>query len=333
MIKAIVIDDEPLARLIVQEYLQAYPEITIVQECGDGFEGIKAIQQHHPDLLFLDIQMPKINGFEMLELVEEPPAVIFTTAFDEYAIRAFETHAVDYLLKPFNKQRFDKAIRKWLDQHALAQALKTAHSTVPANPLAPSEQGTPDGGLIASAGTDSMSEKKAPTVPQSSAGGSGSSAAAGGSDSSRSADSHPPRLTTETGSAPKPVTDSRENTRALLETAGHSPLQQHRVVVKTGGKIKIIPVEDIHYLEASDDYVKIHTHNGAFLKNKTMSYFEQVLDSTQFVRTHRSYILNVSQVTRIDPYEKDGHLCILQSGAQVPVSKAGYVKLKAVLGL
>jgi two-component system LytT family response regulator len=123
------------------------------------------------------------------------------------------------------------------------------------------------------------------------------------------------------------------NTRALLETAAQSPAQQSRVVVKTGGKIKIIPVEDIHYLEASDDYVKIHTHNGAFLKNKTMNYFEQVLDGTQFVRTHRSYILNIQQVTRIDPYEKDGHLCILQSGAQVPVSKAGYVKLKAVLGL
>ena len=284
MIKAIIIDDEPLARLIVHEYLQAYQEITVVQECSDGFEGIKAIQQYHPDLLFLDIQMPKINGFEMLELVEEPPAVIFTTAFDEYAIRAFETHAVDYLLKPFNKQRFDKAIRKWLDQHALEQAA--------ANMSDKKTAGTPDSGPIDA-----------------------------------------PRLTTETGSAPEPVSDSRQNTRALLDTAGYSPLQQHRVVVKTGGKIKIIPVEDIHYLEASDDYVKIHTHNGAFLKNKTMSYFEKVLDGSQFVRTHRSYILNVQQVTRIDPYEKDGHLCILQSGAQVPVSKAGYVKLKAVLGL
>src|SRR6195952_2077523 len=116
MIKAIIIDDEPLARLIVQEYLQAYPEITLVQECSDGFEGIKAIQQHHPDLLFLDIQMPKINGFEMLELVEEPPAVIFTTAFDEYAIKAFESHAADYLLKPFSKDRFNKAIDKYLAQ-------------------------------------------------------------------------------------------------------------------------------------------------------------------------------------------------------------------------
>src|ERR1700759_4740585 len=117
-IKAILIDDEPLARMIVREYLQSYSEIEIVQECSDGFEGIKAIQQHHPDLIFLDIQMPKINGFEMLELVEEPPAVIFTTAFDEYAIRAFENHAVDYLLKPFNKARFDKALRKWLAQRA-----------------------------------------------------------------------------------------------------------------------------------------------------------------------------------------------------------------------
>jgi two-component system, LytTR family, response regulator len=245
MIQAIIIDDEPLARLIIQEYLQAYPQVNIAQECSDGFEGIKAIQQHKPDLIFLDIQMPKINGFEMLELIEDPPAVIFTTAFDEYAIRAFESHAIDYLLKPFNKQRFDKAMQKWLDQR--------------------------------SAG-----------IP---------------------------------------------NTQALLDTVSAAPSQNRRVVVKTGGKIKIIPVEDIHYLEASDDYVKIHTRGGVFLKNKTMGYFEQALDPAQFVRTHRSYILNIQQVTRIDPYEKDGHLCLLQSGAQVPVSKSGYAKLKEVLGL
>ncbi|HEV2478678.1 MAG TPA: response regulator [Puia sp.] len=247
-IKAIIIDDEPLARSIVVEYLQTYPEITVLQECNDGFEGIKTIQQLHPDLIFLDIQMPKINGFEMLELVEQPPAVIFTTAFDEYAIKAFESHAVDYLLKPFNKERFDKAIRKWLDQRASALA-------------------------------------------------------------------------------PAPISEE------LLETAAQSPTQQQRIVVKTGGKIKIIPLEDIHYLEAADDYVKIHTHHGAFLKNRTMGWFERALDPSQFVRTHRSYILNVQQVTRIDPYEKDSHLCVLQSGAQVPVSKAGYVKLKGVLGL
>src|SRR6201995_351818 len=108
MIRAILIDDEPLARMVVREYLLAYPQIEVLQECGDGFEGLKAIQQHQPDLIFLDVQMPKINGFEMLKLVENPPAVIFTTAFDEYAIKAFEAHAVDYLLKPFNKDRFNK---------------------------------------------------------------------------------------------------------------------------------------------------------------------------------------------------------------------------------
>jgi two-component system LytT family response regulator len=273
-IKAIIIDDEPLARLIVREYLQSYTDIDIVQECSDGFEGIKAIQQHHPDLIFLDIQMPKINGFEMLELVEEPPAVIFTTAFDEYAIRAFENHAVDYLLKPFNKERFDKALRKWLDHHA-NRVTRAATASGQAN----------------------------------------------------AATGQPAQSTDSPNGAPAGPTT------ALLETAAQSPAQQQRIVVKTGGKIKIIPLDDIHFLEAADDYVKIHTHNGAFLKNRTMSYFEQTLDPGQFVRTHRSYILNIQQVTRIDPYEKDSHLCILQSGAQVPVSKGGYIKLKAVLGL
>ncbi len=265
-ITAVLIDDEPLARLIVREYLQTYPNITIVQECNDGFEGLKTIQQLHPDLIFLDIQMPKINGFEMLELVENPPAVIFTTAFDEYAIRAFETHAVDYLLKPFSKERFDKALRKWFD-HRASSAPADIHST---------------------ANFDN-------SVP--------------------------------------PAGSPAASTQSLLDTAAESPAQQQRVVVKTAGKIKIIPIEDIHYLEAADDYVKIHTHNGAFLKNRTMGYFEKVLDPTRFVRTHRSYIINIQQVTRIDPYEKDSHLCVLSSGAQVPVSKAGYVKLRAVLGL
>src|SRR5246127_3221305 len=119
MKRALVIDDEPLARMVVLEYLQGFKnEIEVMQECNDGFEGLKAIQQHQPDLIFLDVQMPKINGFEMLELVEQQPAVIFTTAFDEFAIKAFETHAIDYLLKPFNKERFDKAVRKWIDQRA-----------------------------------------------------------------------------------------------------------------------------------------------------------------------------------------------------------------------
>src|SRR5690349_22288439 len=161
MTRAIIIDDEPLARSLVKEYLQHFSDVELVQECGDGFEGVKAIQQHEPDLIFLDIQMPKITGFEMLELVEDPPSVIFTTAFDEYAIKAFEAHAVDYLLKPFNQERFDKAIQKWKEQ----------------------------------------------------------------------------------------ATSSQKNTNELLETASQSPVQSQRIVVKTGSKIKIIPVHDVHFLE------------------------------------------------------------------------------------
>jgi len=246
MIKAVIIDDEPLAREVVKEYLLNFPQITIMQECNDGFEGLKAIQQHQPDIVFLDIQMPKITGFEMLELVENMPAVIFTTAFEEHAIRAFEVHAVDYLLKPFSNERFDKAVQKWLDQFQAA-------------PVA--------------------------------------------------------------------------NTTALLETAAATPLQSNRVVIKINGKIKIIPVQDIHYLEAADDYVKIFTQEGNFLKNKTMSFFEKMLDPQQFTRVHRSYILNINQVTRIDPYEKENHLAILRSGARVLVSKTGYPRLKSALGL
>ena len=245
MSKIITIDDEPLARSIVKEYLQKYAEMEIVQECNDGFEGFKAIQQYQPDLIFLDIQMPKINGFEMLELLDQAPAVIFTTAFDEYAIKAFEAHAVDYLLKPFSQERFDKAIQKWKEQKV----------------------------------------------------------------------------------------GSQKNTEDLLETASHSPSQSQRIVVKTGSKIKIIPVHDVFYLEAADDYVKVHTQEGSFLKNKTMGHFESVLNKTLFVRTHRSYMVNITEITRIDPYEKDNHLAILKSGGRVPVSKTGYSKLKSVLGL
>src|SRR6201991_3437861 len=129
--KAVIIDDEPLARDLTRVYLKAFPQIEVAEECGDGFEGLKDIQQHQPDLIFLDIQMPKINGFEMLELVEQPPAVIFTTAFDEYAMKAFEAHAIDYLLKPFSRERFDKAIQKWksLGQKSASEAVSKLMSS------------------------------------------------------------------------------------------------------------------------------------------------------------------------------------------------------------
>jgi len=190
--------------------------------------------------------MPKINGFEMLELVENPPAVIFTTAFDEYAIKAFEVNAVDYLLKPIEKSRFDIAMQKL-----------------------------------------------------------------------------PSRLN---------AGDSSGN-EELLESAAMSPAQHNRVVVKKNGVIKIIAVSDIHYLEADDDYVKLSTTEGIFHKNKTMSFFERTLDAEQFIRIHRSYIINLAQVTKIELKEKDSYIVLLKSDIWLPVSKTGYGKLKVALGL
>jgi two-component system, LytTR family, response regulator len=247
MIKVILIDDEPLARSITREYLQAHTDIDVVQECNDGFEGVKAIAQYKPDLIFLDIQMPKINGFEMLELLEQPPAVIFTTAFDEYAMKAFEAHAIDYLLKPFSKERFDKALQKWSQQ-----------------------RGQPE---------------------------------------------------------------EKNNPQVLLNEEVRQPEERSRVVVKEGGNIRIIPVHEIQYIEAYDDYVKIFTQKEMFLKKKTMNFYEQSLDTSLFVRVHRSYMIQLAQITRIEPLEKDSHVALLKNGVRIPLSKSGYTKLKTVLGI
>lgn len=247
MITTVVIDDEPLARSIVLEYLQEYSQIKVVQECNDGFEGVKAIMQHQPDLIFLDIQMPKINGFEMLELIESSPAVIFTTAFDEYAIKAFEAHAVDYLLKPFSKERFNKAVQKWLDNR------KHKKSDIPVQ-------------------------------------------------------------------------------HALSNTV-KQPEEQNRIVVKFQNNIRIIPAQDIYYIEAFDDYVKIFTKADYFLKKKTMSYFEEVLNPSAFSRVHRSFIVQLQLITRIEPYEKNNHMALLKNGKRIPLSRTGYARLKAVLGV
>lgn len=245
MIKAILIDDEPLSREIVKSYLRKFPLIEVVDECNDGFEGVKSIQQHQPDLVFLDIQMPKINGFEMLELTHPMPPVIFITAFDDYALKAFEANAIDYLLKPVSEERFQKALQKFLDKSS---------------------------GLT-------------------------------------------------------------NKTTDLLDAMAHSPSQNNRIVVKTGNKVKIIPVHDIHYLEADDDFVKIFTAEGSFLKNKTLSFYEQTLDPQQFVRVHRSYLIHIGQITKIEPYQKETHMAVLRNGQQIPISKTGYGKLKLILGL
>lgn len=244
MYKVILIDDELLARQLVRSMLAAHKELEIVAECSDGFEGFKAIQQHKPDLIFLDIQMPRLNGFELLELLDERPSVIFITAFDEYALKAFEAHAIDYLLKPVVKERFEKALAKWLQQVQVAK---------------------PD------------------------------------------------------------------NVTPLLENNIYDGYQ-HRVVVKDNGLIRIIPAQDIHYIEADDDYVRIVTQAGTYLKKSTLAHIEQSLDPQQFVRVHRSYLVPVNQLLRIEPYEKESHIALLQCGAKVTVSKTGMAKLKALLG-
>lgn len=248
MKKIIIIDDEPLARSIVKTYLQDFPDLELVAECGDGFEGVKMIALHQPDLIFLDIQMPKINGFEMLELIGEKPAVIFTTAFDEYALKAFETHALDYLLKPFSKERFAGAIEKW-------------------------------------------------------------------------------RSTQTDGNK------TQEKIEALNEIENKQPDERLRIVIKDGTEIKIIPTVDVHYFEAYDDYVKIFMKNGYHLKKKTMNYFEKVLDPKQFIRIHRSYIININELTKIESFEKNSYVAILRSEKRVPISRTAYSDLKTILGV
>jgi len=249
MKKIVIIDDEPLARSIVLEYVQTHKDFEVVAECNNGFEGVKAIQQHKPDLVFLDIQMPKINGFEMLELLDTVPPVIFSTAFDEYAIKAFEANAVDYLLKPFSKDRFNAALEKWSAKY------------------------------------------------------SGNAAA------------------------------SEKNINSLLESTEKQPDEKNRIVVKTNNEITIIPVNDVYYIEAYDDYIKLFTKDNYYLKKKTMNYYETVLDGSKFFRTHRSFIINLQQLTRIEPLEKNAYIALLKNGKKIPLSRTGYVKLKEKLGI
>lgn len=244
--KVVIIDDEPLARSIVIEYLQSHPNLQVVAECNDGFEGAKAIMQHKPDLIFLDIQMPKINGFEMLEIVDEKPAVIFTTAFDEFAIKAFETNAVDYLLKPFDKARFENALRKWGE---------------------------------------------------------------------------------------KTNSDADKTIEALIDNPNKQPDEKNRIVVRNGGDIEIVAASDIIYIEAYDDYVKLFTKDSYYLKKKTMNYYEQTLDNSVFFRTHRSFIINLQQLSRIEPMEKNSYVAIMKNGKKVPLSRSGYSRIKELLGI
>lgn len=243
MKKVLIIDDEPLARSVVVSYLKAFPQIEIIGQCANGFEGLKAIEEHQPDLIFLDIQMPKISGFEMLELIDNPPAVIFTTAFDEFAIKAFEASAIDYFLKPFSKDRFDKAVNKWLTASTSASM------------------------------------------------------------------------------------DSYANLQQVRSD------EHLRIVVKDGGEIKIIPTAEVLFMEAYDDYVKIHTSEGYHLKKKTMAHYEKALPQEQFMRIHRSYIINIDVLSKIESFEKNSYRATLSNGKVVPISRSAYPLLKSTLGL
>jgi two-component system LytT family response regulator len=249
---ALIVDDEELARALLHEYIGASPDIEIVAECSNGFEAVKVITEKKPDLVFLDVQMPKLDGFEVLQLIGRDVAVIFVTAYDQYAMRAFDEHAVDYLLKPFSLDRFQKALeraRQRLGEKGSVQA-----------PIA----------------------KPAP------------------SDLARAA--RPPR--------------------EFLQ----------RIVVKDGARVHIIPVERLDYAESQDDYVSLHSQGKSYLKEQTISSLEAALDPERFVRIHRSVIVNLERVVKIEPYAKDSRVAVLSDGSQLPVSRAGYERLRTLLG-
>ena len=242
--KALIVDDEELARKLLREMLASHPEIEIAAECASGMEVVKAAAEHKPDLLFLDVQMPKLTGFDVLELIErEGVAVIFVTAYDQYAMKAFDVHAVDYLLKPFSRDRFEAALER-----AKSQGPKKA--------------------------LDAM----------------------------------------ELSAASRPAGQFAE-----------------RIVVKDGTKVTLIPVAKLDYAEALDDYVSLVSEGKKHLKQQTISGLELVLNPGLFVRIHRSYLVNLERVARIEPYGKDSKVAILTNGVKLPVSRTGLTRLKQLL--
>ncbi len=243
-LRAIIVEDEELARNLLKDYLKEIPSVQIIGECADGFSGVKAINEMKPDLVFLDIQMPKLTGFELLEILEYKPKIIFTTAFDQFAIKAFELNAVDYLLKPYSRERFRNAVDK------VYQQMKTGQET--------------------------------------------------------------------------PIVE-------ITKHIDRSDERLERVVVKSGKKISIIATGEINYLEAQDDYVMLYCSSGKYLKQKTMKYFESHLDPKQFIRVHRSFIVRVDQIHRMELYEKDTYRIHLKNETTIPVSKTGLKKLKSGL--
>jgi two-component system, LytTR family, response regulator len=244
-LRVVIVDDEPLARAVVREFLSRHPGVEVVAECANGFEAVRAAAELSPDLMLLDVQMPKLDGFEVLELVGREVPVVFTTAYDQYAIRAFEVHAVDYLLKPFSEERF-------------AEALSRARQRLQA--------GDPAGDLevLAAAGR-----------------------------------------------------------------RGPGPIE--RVLIRDGSRVHVLPVGQIDYVEAQDDYVCFKSEGRQYLKDQTMAALEASLDPARFVRIHRSYLLNVERLARVELYAKDSRVAILRDGTRLPVSRAGYARLSKLL--
>jgi two-component system, LytTR family, response regulator len=253
---AAIVDDEQPARALVRELLLAHPDVTVVAECANGFEAVKGIAETRPAVVFLDIQMPKLDGFEVLDLLDPGPAVVFCTAYDEYALKAFEVHAVDYLLKPFGRERFAEALTR------VRARLREAE-----------RQAAPGA---------------SPVVAM-----------------------------------PRPAD--------LAATARPPGRWIERVLVKDGTKVQVIPIEKLDYAEAQDDYVAIHSEGRSWLKNQALAELEKGLDPARFVRIHRSYVLNIDRLARIEPFAKDSRVAILHDGRQLPVSRAGYARLKELL--
>ncbi len=245
----LIVDDEAPARELIKHYLQSYANITVVGEADNGFEAMKLIKELRPQLLFLDVQMPKLTGFELVELMDTLPEIIFSTAYDQYAIRAFELNAVDYLLKPYSKERFDAAVQK-------AMQRINAGDT------------------------------------------------------------------------------NEQHLQALKQTVDGQPTGDlARIAVKDRQQIHVIPVHEILFIEADGDYVKLITAKGGFLKEKTMKYFEANLPREQFVRIHRSYIVNVNEVAKIELFEKETYRVHLKSGEVLKASSTGYKALKEAVRL
>ncbi len=245
-IRILIIDDETPARELIKHYLKEVESIEVIAECSDGFSGLKSISALKPDLVFLDIQMPRLTGIELVEVLTEKPEIIFTTAYDQFAIRAFELNAVDYLMKPFEKRRFLGAVKKAIDKIRAGAGNKMSASEL-------------------------LSKKPESTSPV------------------------------------------------------------NRIVVRKANSINIIPVDNIRYVEAEDDYVMIFHSDGKALKQQTMQYYEDNLPKSDFVRIHRSYIVKVEEIKQIEPYGKDNHVAILHSGDKLPVSRSGYKHLKEEL--